>query len=398
MKRSRILGCLAIATVTLSGALLLCAQDPRPDSPTPKVPPTPPAESSSSSGQAPVEQKPAPSAPPAPSPQTPPASPTQKPPQKAPTIRTTVTEVIVPVTVKDKYGNLVPDLKKDEFRIFEDDVEQFILKFANEPVPLSIVILVDNDLKTTDEKQVEPSLVSIVAGLSNSDEAFVCRFDQYFYEGRGFTRDQDKLMTELRRTELGSRSAAPPVGGPFEGPTINNAPAPGADPMQFPSTHVIKGQPTKALDDAVYAAADLLKDRDPKKRRKVILLISDGRNGAKFNTHKYDEVLAELLRQQITVYSVATGSAYFDRRFDRLVSYAHNTGGDIYFGAKQQSFSDFYSRISEEARNQYVLVYSPQGDRKVDYHTIEVRVRRPDVEILTRKGYYGGTFATEAPK
>jgi VWFA-related protein len=317
---------------------------------------------------------------------------------KAPTISTTTTEVIVPVTVKDRSGNLVPDLKKDEFRVFEDEVEQFILKFANDPVPLSLVVLVDNDLKSTDAKQVEPSLVSIVSGLSNSDEAFICRFDQYFHEGKGFTRDQDRLVTELRRTEIESHSAAPPVGGPFEGPTINNAPAPGADPAQFPSTHVLRGQPTKALDDAVYAGAELLKDRDPKKRRKVILLISDGRNGAKFNTHKYDEVLAELLRQQITVYSVATGSAYFDRRFDRLVSYARNTGGDTYFGAKQTSFSDFYSRISEEARNQYVLVYSPQGDRKVDYHSIEVRVRREGMTILTRQGYYGGTFATEAPR
>jgi len=394
MKTSRILASFVVLAATLGGALLLGAQDPRPDMPAPKGPPPPPAESSSGSVQTPAPATPDPAPAPAG-----PASQTQKPPQqKVPTIRTTTTEVIVPVTVKDKYGNLVPDLKKDEFRIFEDDVEQFILKFANEPVPLSIVILVDNDLKATDEKQVEPSLVSIVAGLSNSDEAFVCRFDQYFYEGRGFTKDQDRLMTELRRTELAHRSAAPPVGGPFEGPTINNAPAPGADPMQFPSTLAIKGQPTKALDDAVYAAADRLKDRDPKKRRKVILLISDGRNGAKFNTHKYDEVLAELLRQQITVYSVATGSAYFDRKFDRLVSYSHNTGGDVYFGAKQQSFSEFYTRISEEARNQYVLVYSPQGDRKVDYHSIEVRVKRPDMTILTRKGYYGGTFATEAPK
>jgi len=376
MKPFRTLAYLAVAAATLGGALALQAQTP-PDMPAPKVPATAPP------------QDPAPPAAP---------SQTQNQPQKAPTIRTTTTEVIVPVTVKDKYGNLVPDLKKDEFRIFEDEVEQFILKFANEPVPLSIVILVDNDLKATDEKQVEPSLMSIVAGLSNSDEAFVCRFDQYFYEGRGFTKDQDRLMTELRRTDLASHSAAPPVGGPFGGPTINNAPAPGADPMQYPSTQIIKGQPTKALDDAVYAAADRLKDRDPKKRRKVILLISDGRNGAKFNSHKYDEVLAELLRQQITVYSVATGSAYFDRKFDRLVSYAHNTGGDAYFGAKQTSFSEFYSRISEEARNQYVLVYSPQGDRKVDYHSIEVRVKRPDMTILTRKGYYGGTFATEAPK
>jgi len=392
MKSPRTLAFLAVAVATLGGTVLICAQDPRPDSPTPKVPPSAPAESSSGTAQTSAPQKP--TAAPTPFPQAPAPPGTQK----GPKISTTVTEVIVPVTVKDRNHNLVPDLKKDEFRVFEDDVEQFILKFSNEPVPLSIVILVDNDLKTTDERQVEPSLVSIVAGLSNSDEAFVCRFDQYFHEGKGFTKDQDKLMTELRRTELASHSAAPPVGGPFEGPTINNAPAPGADPLNFPSTRAIKGQPTKALDDAVYGAAELLKDRDSKKRRKVILLISDGRNGAKFNTHKYDEVLAELLRQQITVYSVATGSAYFDRKFDRLKSYANNTGGDIYYGAKQTSFSEFYSRISEEARNQYVLVYSPQGDRKVDYHSIEVRVRRPDMEILTRKGYYGGTFATEAPK
>lgn len=369
MKRPRKIAYLAAVASLLPVGLLLQAQAPAPAQQTPTPPPAAGAPS-----KPPVQL------------------------QKGPTISTTTTEVIVPVTVKDRTGNLVPDLKKDEFRVFEDDVEQFILKFSNEPVPLSMVVLIDNDLKSTDQKQVEPSLVSIVAGLSNSDEAFVCRFDQYFYEGKGFTRDQDKLMTELRRTELASHSAAPPVGGPFEGPTINNAPAPGADPFGYPSTRAIKGQPTKALDDAVYAAAELLKDRDPKKRRKVILLISDGRNGSKYNTHKYDEVLADLLRQQITVYSVATGSAYFDRKFDRLVSYSKNTGGDIYYGAKQTSFSDFYSRISEEARNQYVLVYSPQGDRKVDYHSIEVRVRREGMTILAREGYYGGTFATEAPK
>jgi VWFA-related protein len=158
-----------------------------------------------------------------------------------------------------------------------------------------------------------------------------------------------------------------------------------------PSLLAIKGQPTKALDDAVYEAALLLRDRDSKKRRKIILLISDGQNGAKFNKNKYDVVREELLRQGITVYCVATGSAYFDRRFSRLVSYAHDTGGDIYYGAKEDTFSEFYSRITEEARNQYVLIYSPHGDSKLDYHNIEVRVRREGLTILARQGYYGGT-------
>lgn len=340
-------------------------------------------------GQEPAPAKPA----------TPPAAQEAKPAGKqqgpAP-IRIVTNTVVVPVTVKDRNGNLVPDLRRDEFRVFEDNIEQQITNLSVETVPLSLVILIDNDLKRKDEQQVEPSLVSIVSGLSTSDEAFICRFDQFFHEGKGFTRNQDNLITELKRTNLSTEPSAAPPGGPFSGPTINNEPAPGAAPNPA-GLQAIKGQPTKALDDAVFEAAELLKDRDSRKRRKVILLISDGQNGPKFNTHTYDEAKAELLRQEISVYSVATGSSYFERKFNRLVSYSRDTGGDIYYGAKQNAFSEFYTRITEEARNQYTLTYSPKGERPVDYHSIEVRVRRDGLTILARQGYYGGTF-TESPK
>jgi VWFA-related protein len=341
------------------------------------------------SGQEPAPPKP--SAPPAQQ-ETKPADKQQGP---AP-IRISITTVVVPVTVKDREGNLVSDLRRDEFRVFEDSVEQEIRSLSVETVPLSLVILIDNDLKRKDEQQVEPSLVSIVSGLSTSDEAFICRFDQFFHEGKGFTKDQDNLLTQLKRTDLSSEPSVAPPGGPFNGPTVSGVPAPGAPPNPA-GLQAIKGQPTKALDDALFEAADLLKDRDSRKRRKVILLISDGQNGAKFNTHSYDETKAELLRQEISVYSVATGSSYFERKFNRLVSYSHDTGGDIYYGAKQNAFSEFYTRITEEARNQYTLTYSPKGERPVDYHSIEVRVRRDGLTILARQGYYGGTF-TEPPK
>ena len=315
------------------------------------------------------------------------------------TFRVTTTAVVVPVTVKDRNGNLVADLRRDEFRIFDDDVEQRITSFTANAYPISLVVLIDNDLKRKDADQVEPSLRAIVGGMSTADEAFICTFDQYFHEGHGFTRDQDKLITELQRKDVSSKAQASvgPAGGPFEGPSINGAPAPGA-PMNDPSLIAIKGQPTKALDDAVYDAAGLLQDRPSRDRRKVILLISDGRNGPKFNTHNYNETRAELLRQGIAVYSVAVGSAYFERKFSRLVEYAHDTGGDVYFGAKSGTFEEFYSHITEQARNQYTLSFEPSGERKVDYHTLEVRVRREGMTLLTRKGYYSGTAATEAPK
>src|SRR5690242_13305842 len=160
-------------------------------------------------------------------------------------IRIVTNTVIVPVTVKDHNGNLVPDLRRDEFRVFEDNIEQQITNLSVETVPLSLVILIDNDLKRKDEQQVEPSLVSIVSGLSTSDEAFICRFDQFFHEGKGFTRNQDNLLTELKRTNLSSEPSVAPPGGPFNGPTVSGVPAPGAPPNPA-GLQAIKGQPTKA--------------------------------------------------------------------------------------------------------------------------------------------------------
>ena len=73
------------------------------------------------------------------------------------------------MTIKDRSGNLVPDLKRDEFRVFEDNVEQQITFFTVEAFPLSLVVLIDNDLKSKDANQVEPSLRSIVGGLAPYD-------------------------------------------------------------------------------------------------------------------------------------------------------------------------------------------------------------------------------------
>ena len=306
-------------------------------------------------------------------------------------IRIPVNQVIVPVTVKDVGGRLVPDLRRDEFRIFEDNIEQKIASFRADAVPISMVVLIDNDLKSKDAKQVGDSLLAVVAGLSLNDEAWVCRFDQFFHPGKGFISDQDKLLTELKRTHLDEETSAGPSSPAVNnGPSINGHSAAGDAPNITGGLVNIKGQPTKALDDAVYAAAQLLKDRD-RERRKIIFLISDGVNGAKFNVNNYDTVLKELLRYNIAVYGVGVGSAFFERRFERLSKYAHDTGGDVYYGLKSRAMEELYSRVTEEARNQYTLAYAPSGtDRGVEYHSIEVRVRREGLTILTREGYYAG--------
>src|ERR1700682_6323947 len=301
-----------------------------------------------------------------------------------------VNQVIIPVTVKDSSGHLVPDLQKDDFRIFEDGVEQRIGSFSADPYPLSIVVLLDNDLKSKDAEQVNGSLRAILAGLSSSDEAFVCRFDEYFHPGKGFVSDQDKLLTELKRTQLDSEPSVAPPGSTFNRATINGHSATSDAPTMGAATVNLKNQPTKALDDAVYNGAQLLKDRG-RNRRKIILLVSDGANGKHANTNTYANAVKELLRYDVSVYSLGVSSAFFDRKFSRLVDYAHATGGDVYFAAKRSSMEELYSRVAEQARNQYTLAYSPVGtNRAVDYHTIEVRVKREGLTVDARQGYYVG--------
>lgn len=305
-----------------------------------------------------------------------------------------VNYVVLPVTVKDRAGRLVADLRQDDFRVLEDNVEQKIEVFTAEAFPISMVVLIDNDLKSRDAPQVEASLQAIVGGMSAEDEAFVCRFDEYFYPGKGFSMDPDRLLTELKRERLGSRPSVAAPGGPFAPPTINGQAVTGGPAVQS-TTIEFGGKPTKALDDAVYAAAELLKDRG-RDRRKIIVLISDGVNAPKRNKNKYEVVLEELLRYNVSVFGVGVGTVFIDRKFDkldRLARYAHNTGGDVYYGSHRDDLEELYARVTEEARNQYTLAYSPRGtDRGAEYHSVEVRVKREGLNILTRDGYYAGAL------
>jgi Ca-activated chloride channel family protein len=308
--------------------------------------------------------------------------------------------VILPVTVKDRSGNLVPDLRRDEFRVFEDNVEQKIDVFTAEAFPLSMIILLDNDLKEKDAQEVRKSLDAVVGGLSLEDEAFICRFDQFFHPGNGFTADHDLLLTELQRTKLDTEpSTAPPGGAIANAPSINGHSAIGDSPNIASATMNIRGQSTKALDDAVFGAAQLLRDRS-RNRRKLILLISDGANGGKkSNKMTYDSVVKTLLHDTIEVYSVAVASAFLERKLSRLVDYAHDSGGEVYFAAKRETLEDLYSRISEEARNQYTIAYVPRGtDRTADYHNVEVRVKREGLTIKTRDRYYSGEIPGATPQ
>jgi len=307
--------------------------------------------------------------------------------------------VLVPVTVKDKDGHLVGGLEKEDFRVFADGVEQQILLFTSDPFPLSAVVVIDNDLSQKSAGELQKSLVSISAGFGPDDEVAVMTYDEFPHTVSDFSSNNDLLFTQLKRLELGSHSTA--IAPDAADPAAYGSPIPGrSDPnaMGMPIHGSGRPQVSAALNDAVYAAGDMLKGRG-RGRRKIVFLISDG-SDSKRDTHGFDETLHTLLAADVSVYSISVshqlpfGRSVLEKGAAEADKYAFNTGGDTFYAAKDEDLDRLYSDVTEQARNQYTLTFSPSmADRSHDFHSIEVRVRRPDLNISARRGYYQSAFS-----
>lgn len=299
--------------------------------------------------------------------------------------------VIVPVTVKDSHGRLVGDLDKDEFRILADGVEQQIAYFSSEAFPLSAVVLVDNDLPQGAATQVQKSLAAIAGGFGPGDEVAVVKYDQYPETVSDFSSNNDQLFTQLKRLEIASHSTLVIADPTTAGPIINGKPLPTGSGVPLHGSK--RSKVTNALNDALYAAGQMLKDRG-RDRRKIIFLITDGTNSA-HNEHTFDETLRSLLFADVSVFSISVtrtvpaGRSLLQHSASEIEKYSTDTGGDVYFASKQPDLERLYSDVTEEARNEYTLAFSPQDIHKEqDYHPIEVRVRRPGLNVTARQGYY----------
>jgi VWFA-related protein len=293
--------------------------------------------------------------------------------------------VIVPVTVKNRDGVLMGDLRRDEFRVYCDNVEQQIVFFTSDPFPLSAVVLLDNNLSIKSAEQVQKSITAISAGFGPLDEVALVTYDQFPNTVADFSFNNDQLYTKLKRLDLAYRYPGPPSGGPLtSGATVNGRSA----ETGLPTPQGVKQETeTTDLDDAMYAAGEMLKGRG-RDRRKIVFLISDG-NNSRSNTHSLDQTLQLLLNADVSVYSISVGHAFLQKQSTRLEKYATTTGGDTFYAGKDRGLENLYSSVTEQARNQYTLTFGPQDtDHTRDFHTIEVRVRRPDLDVTARQGYY----------
>ncbi len=146
---------------------------------------------------------------------------------------------------------------------------------------------------------------------------------------------------------------------------------------------------SRVLHDAIFEAAQALETR-PKSHRKIIIVVSDGQVAG--NAHSLDETTGRLLKSDIQLYAVGLdGFAFLEGRLGVLGSYAHMTGGDLYNASTNDGIESAFNRITEQARNQYVLGY--YSSNTVDgiepvFRTIEVKTENSKLKVTQRQGYY----------
>jgi VWFA-related protein len=308
--------------------------------------------------------------------------------------------VQVPVTVKDLDGRRVDGLLSTDFSVKENGTVQKLSFFTADPFALSVAIVLDLGMSDTAVQKVNQTFPALVGAFAPYDEVALYTYSSTVSEVSDFAGVTQKLTALLNqmKTERGYNSGPPVLSGPLapNGPIINGVPVGSpTEPVYTPQKQA------RVLNDAILRAALDLSKRD-RTRRKIILVIGDGREfGSKAS---YGDVLRLLLSNEIEVKAVAVGSAALpiygklerlhlpDQGYGNILpKYASATGGAVYTELSRSAIEDIYAQVMSEARNQYTLGYTPARPKTptaTAYREIEVLVHRPGLKITAKTGYY----------
>ena len=393
------------------------AQQSLPDAPKPQNVPTTPSASRPASSSPPGDTTPAP--------QTSQPLPEQVPPTQAPpkpvvktvpeggetrvpssdldqlgtTIKVNVNFVLVPVTIKNDDGRPVFGLTKPDFTVYEDGVRQPIKFFTSDPFPISAAVVIDVGMPDIALKKVQETFSALTGAFSEFDEVSIYTYGNTVKQQQDFSAalgDRTAITFRKVKGEEGKTGGAGTVEGPMvSGPSVNGRPFETGQ-THHPNTRSL--EPSRVLNDAILRATIDLSKR-PRERRRVIFVISDGREDG--STASYEDVKKVLLSNEVTVYAVAVDSAALPGygklqklRLPRqgysniLPKYAAATGGEVFAKLDKDAIEKSYGTLLEQARNQYTIGYTSPATLSTAYRDVEVRVDRPGLKVLARPGYY----------
>jgi Ca-activated chloride channel homolog len=285
---------------------------------------------------------------------------------QTPTFSTLAQEVPVYASVLDKHKNVVTTLKRENFKVFEDGVEQKLTLFRREDVPVSICIVVDNSGSMREKRlRVAAAAMTFVKTSNPQDEVCIVNFNEDYYLDRDFTSNPDDLKDALEKID--SRGGT-------------------------------------AFYDSLIASLDHLKDRG-QKAKKVLLVVTDGVDNASRST--LEQTVRTAHESEAVIYTIGLFSDERGRDLSRakhaLNTISEASGGVAFFPDDVRAVEAIATQIAHDIRNQYVMAYIPNASEEGRFHAIRVDATSRELGKLTvraRTGYYTGKkqAAGSAPK
>jgi VWFA-related protein len=322
-------------------------------------------------------------------------------------IHAKVNFVEIPFTVKDNKGHEVSGLTYRDVRIYENNLRQSPALFTTDAFPLSVALVIDQSLGFDNMAKVNSSLGALQGAFTAYDEVAVFTYNNGPRLVTDFTAGPSARLTQAldRSKTTGREMSYIPGGGLNQNIAYNN----GADSYIDPNTNQTHGRSivgiqnpprdVHTLNDAILAAATALA-KTPVGRRRIIYVISDGKEYG--STAKFNEVVKYLNTNKIAVFGTLVGDSalpvtgFLDRmhlplmmRDNILPAYAIATGGNFDGEFRQRGIENSFAKIAQEVRTQYTIGYythEPFVDGK--YRQIEVKVLRPNLTVIAKKGYY----------
>lgn len=306
-----------------------------------------------------------PGAPPPPPPSRQPQNP-QTLPQAARPLQVRTALVNVFVTVRNHHHEILTNLNKSDFKVFEDGVEQKIAYFDKEMnLPLTMAILMDTSGSMSNTLFAEQDAASrfVHEVMRKKDEALVMSFDLDVNLLADFTEDPNVLEAAIRRTRI---NAAGPV---ITAGTVPQGPM-GTD-----------------LYDAIYLACH--NELATQAGRKAIIVLTDAEDYGSKET--LDDAIEAAQKADAVIHVILITDPSETNGTGPGVAHemAEQTGGRVIRVHNNRSLEKAFDTISQELRSQYVLGYYPTNTRRDGtYRKIKVKVDVRGARILARKGYY----------
>jgi len=323
-------------------------------------------------------------------------------------IHARVNFVEVPFTVKDSKGREVPGLTWRDVRVYENGLRQQLALFSTDSWPLSVALVIDQSMTYDNMTKVNNALAALQGAFASSDEVAVFTYNNGPRMQTAFTGAQSARLTAV--LERSKSTGREPIYYDTAGPLGQNINLNGGALSNIdPNTNATHGRSmsgiqnvpkeTHTLNDAILAAATSL-SKTPKGRRRIVYVISDGKEYGSQASVK--EVIKYLQTNRIAVYGTLVGDSSLpvigflnhihlplSMRDNVLPAYTIATGGNLDGEFRQKGIEQSFARIAREVRTQYTIGYythEPFIDGK--YRTIEVKVLRPNLTVIAKKGYY----------